>query len=95
MLGWTFVCVITSLLFMLWGYFNSAPGAFRVGTVYVVWPLLFIFFIGVFHHLRFWKPYLKVMVLASLAVEAFCLLLITDAVGLSNFGVKEYLSLCI
>src|SRR3569832_1867563 len=32
---------------MLIGAINSAPGALRVGTVYVVWPVQKIFFMGI------------------------------------------------
>jgi len=89
--GITLICILTSSIFMLWGSINDAPGALRVGTVYVLWPLLFIFFISVFYDLQFWKSYLKVIVIASLAVEAMCLILITDAIGMSNIGIINYI----
>jgi hypothetical protein len=40
------VCVAISLIAILNGVVNNAPGAIPMVTVYVVWPLLFVYFIG-------------------------------------------------
>lgn len=34
-----------------WGLINDAPGALRVSTVYLVWPALYMLFIGLAHNL--------------------------------------------
>ncbi len=86
----TFACVTTSSIFMLWGSINDAPGALRVGTVTILWPILFIFIIGVYNNTLFWKPYLKVMVIASMVVEIMCFILLTDALGITNIGIINY-----
>lgn len=89
--GLTILCVATSLIFMTWGSINDAPGSLRVGTVYVIWPLLFIFFIGVFHERGFWQPYLKIVVIGSLMVEIICILIMTDAIGITSIGMIGYI----
>jgi O-antigen ligase len=37
---------------VVWGVINSAPGALRVASVYLIWPLLYLLFIGLAHDLR-------------------------------------------
>ncbi|MEQ6341785.1 MAG: O-antigen ligase family protein [Gammaproteobacteria bacterium] len=44
--GWTLIFVTTSAVFMVVGAVGAAPGALRVGTVYVLWPLVFTMLIG-------------------------------------------------
>lgn len=43
---WTLILVTTGAVFMLVGAVGAAPGALRVGTVYLVWPLVFTVLIG-------------------------------------------------
>lgn len=46
-LAWSVVTVSAGLLFMWNGAMLGAPGAVKVGTVHVLWPLLYLFFIGI------------------------------------------------
>ncbi|WP_422126392.1 O-antigen ligase family protein [Thioalkalivibrio sulfidiphilus] len=54
---------------ILWGFFNDAPGALRVSTVYLIWPTLYLLFIGLAHDLvlmrRFESALLVGVVLAT------------------------------
>lgn len=43
---WTLIIATTGIFFMLVGAANAAPGALRVGTVYVLWPVVFTILIG-------------------------------------------------
>ncbi len=43
---WTLLMATTGLAFMLLGVVNGAPGALRVGTVYLLWPLVFTFLVA-------------------------------------------------
>ena len=43
---WVAVIVLTGVFFITRGWLNDAPGAIRVGTVYVLWPLVFIVLIA-------------------------------------------------
>ena len=45
-LFWLFACVIYSSLSVLWGLVNDAHGAIAVSTVYIIWPILYIYYIG-------------------------------------------------
>src|SRR2546428_457875 len=55
-------CVTTSLIFVLYGMLNNAPGAIEVGTVYVLWPLIFMFFMGALNDPHDYPGYIKVIV---------------------------------
>ncbi|HTJ10972.1 MAG TPA: O-antigen ligase family protein [Dinghuibacter sp.] len=51
LIGLGIINIAASVLFILNGLLLGAPGALKVATVYVVWPVLFMYFIG-FHHGR-------------------------------------------
>lgn len=43
---WLLVCLIYSIFSIIWGVLNDAQGAIAVSTVYVIWPILYIYYIG-------------------------------------------------
>jgi hypothetical protein len=43
---WLVACVTYSVFSMLVGVLNGAQGAIAVSTVYVLWPILYVYFIG-------------------------------------------------
>lgn len=47
--------LLVGLLGVIWGILNSAPGALRVTSVYLIWPVLYLLFIGLAHDLRVMK----------------------------------------
>lgn len=38
--------LVAGIFYMFWGYMNNAPGALRVGTVYVLWPVVYMLLVG-------------------------------------------------
>lgn len=46
LLYWLLACVTYSIFSITWGLLNGAQGAIPVSTVYVVWPILYVYFIG-------------------------------------------------
>jgi len=71
---------------MIRGGMENGPGFFRVGTVFVLWPLLYIYFIGIS---RDWKgdfQFLKVIILASMVAALLGIWLVAEALGLSVPG---------
>ncbi|WP_286748573.1 hypothetical protein [Marinobacter sp. UBA2688] len=46
------VTLLVGLFGVFWGVINSAPGALRVTSVYLVWPVLYVLFIGLAHDAR-------------------------------------------
>jgi hypothetical protein len=89
--GLTFLCVVTSLFFIYLGILNAAPDAVAVSSIFVVWPLLFVFIVGVHNSDLFWLPYLKILVVSSFCIDLACLSFITDMLGVTNFNVAHYL----
>ena len=47
--------ILVGLFGVVWGVINSAPGALRVTSVYLAWPVLYLLFIGLAHDLRVMK----------------------------------------
>lgn len=64
------ITICASLSFMLNGAVHNAPGALRVGTVYVAWPLLYVFFAGFFQNtnmvVRFERVILAGIIISSI-----------------------------
>jgi hypothetical protein len=50
--GWTFFLATISFLFVLEGFFASAPGATRQSQTYVLWPLIYLSVIAGVRHKR-------------------------------------------
>lgn len=46
-----FSTTLVGVLGILWGLVSDTPGALRVSTVYVIWPALFVLFVGLTHNL--------------------------------------------
>ena len=46
------LCVLTlsvGAIGIFWGYVNDTPGALRVSTVYILWPVVYMLFLGLVH----------------------------------------------
>jgi hypothetical protein len=84
-------CVTTSLFFMLYGLFNDAPGAFSVGTVYVLWPLLFMFFMGVLNNPSDFKGFTKIIILGVIVSAMMGILLAAEGIGLIDINISSFL----
>ena len=44
-----FLTMCVGVFGVFWGYVNGAPGALHVSTVYILWPLIFMVFVGLLH----------------------------------------------
>ena len=84
-------CVTTSLFFMLYGLFNDAPGAFSVGTVYVLWPLLFIFFMGVLNNPSDFKGFTKIIILGVIVSAMMGILLVAEGLEFIDINISSFL----
>lgn len=88
---WCGVCTTASVLFITIGFYHGAPGALRVGPVYVVWPLIFLFFIGILNRPEQLFPFLKVLVLAEMCAAIIGILFVAEAYGFLNSGISTLL----
>lgn len=77
-LFWGLLTVTASILFIGWGVMNDTPGALRVGTVYVLWPALFVFFMGLLRIDQL-LVLIKAVIIGSIAVALMALIMVADA----------------
>lgn len=71
-----------------WGVVSSAPGALSVVTVYLIWPVLYILFIGLAHNLEVVKR-IEVALVIGILVATLMALTVMLA-GLFGFGAVVY-----
>lgn len=70
-LFWVLIFVLNGLWFIGVGLLNSVPGAIRVGTVYVLWPILFTIIIAAITGAKAIEATLRTIVVASVAVGMY------------------------
>lgn len=79
---WACVLIGTGLFFIFWGVVNNAPGALRVATVYVLWPLVFTFLIAAISSAHAFQAIFTTIIVASFAIGVYSLTFIGYATGL-------------
>lgn len=83
--------VTASVLFIYWGVINNAPGAISVSTVYVLWPVLFLYFMGALHRPSDFQSFLKTIVLAVMFCSVMGVLLVIEALGWLDMRLEQIL----
>jgi hypothetical protein len=73
---------------VVWGVINSAPGALRVTSVYLVWPVLYLLFIGLAHDPRVIKA-IESALLVGITLATLMALAVMLA-GLLGYGAIIY-----
>ncbi|HIB84433.1 MAG TPA: hypothetical protein EYO59_07495, partial [Chromatiaceae bacterium] len=66
---------------VLWGFFNGAPGALHVSTVYILWPIVYMLFVGLVHSPRTIVLLEKTIVLGVAVSSLMALALLVIAVS--------------
>jgi hypothetical protein len=84
-------CVFTSLIFMLYGLFNNAPGALSVGTVYVLWPLLFMFFMGLLNNPSDFEDFMKIIIVGVIVSAMMGILLVAEGLRFIDINISSFL----
>jgi O-antigen ligase len=70
---WTLVMVVTGVCGIVIGVLNGAPGALRVSTVYVFWPMLFTLLASGIRRPSTVDGLMRVLVLATFAIGVYSL----------------------
>lgn len=73
---------------IIWGVINGAPGALRVSTVYLVWPALYLLFIGLAHGLPVMRQLEGALLFGIVLATAMALTVL--GAGLFGFGESIY-----
>ena len=76
--------ILVGLFGIVWGVINSAPGALRVISVQLVWPVLYLLFIGLAHDIRTIKA-IESALLVGIAFATLMALAVMLA-GLFGYG---------
>lgn len=77
----TMLMALTGLFFVGYGLIRGTPGALRVSTVYVLWPLLYLLFVGGVARKSVLESFLKLLVFGSICVSAYCLIYVLTTIG--------------
>jgi O-Antigen ligase len=85
-----FLCVANSLVFMTLGVSNGAPGAVSVGTVYVAWPLIYVFLMGSLRNFESQINLVWVLVLGIIVASLLGFVLVADGLGLVSSGITQF-----
>ena len=78
---WTLLMVFTGLAFITLGAVNNTPGALRVGTVYVLWPLVYTILLAGVDRKRIIDGIFRVLVFSLLAISLYSILYLLYVVG--------------
>ena len=71
--------LVAGLFFVTEGVINNAPGAIRVTTVYLVWPCVYILFIGLVHNPSHIKLLIKTLIAGILVTSLLNIFLLVGA----------------
>lgn len=69
-------CIASALFSMLWGVINGAPGAISISTVFIFWPILYIFIIGISKEISTYIFLVKVLSVGTFTSAVSALLLL-------------------
>jgi hypothetical protein len=78
---WVLFLATVGLAFMLLGLANGTPGALRVGTVYVLWPLVYSLMVAGTAHEKVLRELSRILVAATIAIGLYGMSYILHAAG--------------
>ena len=78
---WTLFMMVTGLAFMVLGMVNNAPGALRVGTVYLLWPFVYTLLVAGVGGKNVIDGIFKVMVFSLIAISLYSILYLLHVAG--------------
>jgi hypothetical protein len=78
-------CISASIFFMLIGALNGNP-VLKISTVYVIWPLLYIFIMGLYWRPEHWAPFFKILIIGSISTAMIGVLAVLETLGFFNVG---------
>ena len=78
---WTLLMVATGFAFMLLGLVNNAPGATRVGTVYLLWPVVFAALLTEVRFKYVLDGIFKLLVFSSIVISLYSIYYLSYEIG--------------
>ncbi len=89
--AWVLLFVTASLFFMTLGAIHGAPGAFRVGTVYVAWPLLYLYIAGLLRRPENYVWVMRTILVGTLFACTLTVLLALEAIGFALIPISSFI----
>lgn len=88
------ICISFSIFGIAIGLINSTPGAISVGTVYVLWPLIFVFFMGFSSRIETYIRLQKTLIIGiAIATVSGLLLVLSNYFGFISVFINPYFDL--
>jgi hypothetical protein len=84
---WGLLTITASLSFIAIGVINNAPGALSVMTVYVVWPMVFLYFMGALSAYEQMHAFLKVIIVGTIIAAMMAMSLLLEYFFNINLGI--------
>ncbi|HHV75500.1 MAG TPA: hypothetical protein GXX41_12875 [Thermoanaerobacterium sp.] len=78
---WILFITSVGLFFILRGLIYGAPGALRVGTVYVLWPLVYMILVAGISNITMLENIIRVLTIAAIAICIYSFSYIFYAIG--------------
>lgn len=79
---WLFIWLFTNLFFLTIGVYRGNPGAIKVGTVEILWPIVYTIYIAGISNEKIIIKLFKVMIFATFLIGAYTLVYILTSYGL-------------
>lgn len=84
---WLFLCVSMSAFAVLNGFANNTPGAMSPISVYILWPIIFVFFIGCSNNIETYNLLIKTLIAGIFTAAASQLIfIVTRFINVSFFN---------
>lgn len=80
LMAWLLICIALASSQMLNGIIRSAPGALHVSTIYIIWPILFLFFIGLSRNIDIHVKVQKALIIGTAIASTTAIALVLSAV---------------
>jgi hypothetical protein len=74
--------VLTGLFFVIYGYYNLAPGAFSVASVYIFWPILYMLYISGINNYKTIDTLIKTLIYSSIIIGIYSAMYILTMIGI-------------
>lgn len=87
---WGLITISASIFFILLGVLNEYP-AISLGTVYVLWPLLFLFFSGIYYRPENWVPFFKTLIIGCITAALIGIFAVLEMLGFFDLGFVNFL----
>lgn len=90
---WDLIIIATGLIFMLRGAVLGAPGAMQVGTVYALWPFVFLLCIAGAARREVMLGLMRVVVFVTIPISLYCMIFVFTRPGFAILPSSFYFEL--